>query len=50
MGGVVFGLVVGAILDAGAGYGPVFAMVSLMHVTAFALILLLVPRVEALRR
>ncbi|MBL8179844.1 MAG: MFS transporter [Bryobacterales bacterium] len=47
MGGVVFGLVVGRLLDAGAGYQPVFAMVSLMHVTAFGVILAAIPRVEA---
>jgi ACS family hexuronate transporter-like MFS transporter len=39
MGGVVFNLVVGAMLDAGLGYGPVFAMVSTLHVTAFFVIL-----------
>lgn len=39
MGGVVFGLVVGAMLDAGTGYGPVFALVSLMHPLAFAWLL-----------
>jgi ACS family hexuronate transporter-like MFS transporter len=43
MGGVVFGLVVGWLLDQGAGYGPVFAMVSSMHATAFGIILLTVP-------
>jgi MFS transporter, ACS family, hexuronate transporter len=48
MGGVVFGLLVGWLLDSGAGYGPVFAMVSLMHVTAFGVILVMVPRVERL--
>ena len=49
MGGVVFGLVVGRLLDSGFGYGPVFAMVSLMHVTAFAILLVAIPRVEPLR-
>ena len=39
MGGVVFGLVVGRMLDAGAGYGPVFALVSSMHLLAFAWLL-----------
>jgi len=39
MGGVVFGLVVGRMLDAGTGYGPVFALVSSMHVLAFAWLL-----------
>lgn len=50
MGGVVFGLVVGKLLDAGFGYGPVFAMVSLMHVTAFGVILLAIRRIEPLSR
>ncbi|HYP06843.1 MAG TPA: MFS transporter [Bryobacteraceae bacterium] len=49
MGGVVFGLVVGRLLDSGLGYGPVFAMVSSMHVTAFGILLVAIPRVEALR-
>jgi len=44
MGGVVFNLVVGAMLDAGLGYGPVFAIVSTLHVAAFAVILLTVSR------
>lgn len=48
MGGVVFGLVVGWLLDHGAGYGPVFAIVSLMHLVAFGIVLLTVPRIEPL--
>jgi ACS family hexuronate transporter-like MFS transporter len=40
MGGIVFGLVVGQLLDNGFGYGPVFACVSVLHVIAFILILL----------
>ena len=36
MGGVVFGLVVGYLLDHGYGYGTVFAIVSTLHVVAFA--------------
>ncbi len=48
MGGVVFGLVVGWLLDHGTGYGPVFAIVSLMHVAAFAVVLLTVPRIAPL--
>lgn len=49
MGGVVFGLVVGSLLDSGAGYETVFAMVSLMHVTAFGVILGAIPRIEPLQ-
>lgn len=40
MGGIVFGLVVGTLLDKGFGYGPVFAVVSVLHLIAFAVILL----------
>jgi ACS family hexuronate transporter-like MFS transporter len=39
MGGVVFGLIAGRMLDSGSGYGPVFAAVSTFHVLAFLLIL-----------
>src|SRR5712671_3406803 len=42
MGGVVFNLVVGYLLDHGYGYGPVFAIVSTLHVAAFAVIMLTV--------
>lgn len=48
MGGVVFGLVAGYLLDQGSGYGPVFAMVSSFHVLAFILLLLTIPRVQPL--
>ena len=40
MGGIVFGLVVGQLLDLGFGYGPVFACVSVFHVIGFCVILL----------
>ena len=40
MGGIVFGLVVGQLLDHGFGYGPVFVCVSTLHVIAFCVILL----------
>jgi ACS family hexuronate transporter-like MFS transporter len=46
MGGVVFNLVVGYMLDQGYGYGPVFGIVSTFHVTALAVILLAVRRVR----
>jgi MFS transporter, ACS family, hexuronate transporter len=48
MGGVVFALVVGYLLDHGFGYGVVFAIVSTLHVIAFLVILLTVRRVEPL--
>ena len=48
MGGVVFGLVVGWMLDHGLGYGPVFAMVSVMHLIAFGIVMVTVPRIGPL--
>jgi ACS family hexuronate transporter-like MFS transporter len=39
MGGVVFNLVAGRILDSGLGYGVVFSIVGTFHVIAFAVIL-----------
>jgi ACS family hexuronate transporter-like MFS transporter len=48
MGGVVFGLVVGYLLDHQFGYGVVFAIVSTLHVTAFAVILATVRKVQPL--
>src|SRR5579872_400508 len=38
MGGVVFGLIVGYLLDHGFGYQAVFAMVSTLHLIAFLVI------------
>jgi ACS family hexuronate transporter-like MFS transporter len=48
MGGVVFGELVGYLLDNGFGYGLVFALAGSLHVLAFATICLLIPRVEPL--
>ena len=48
MGGVVFNQIAGRMLDAGTGYGPVFAAVSTFHVLAFGLILLTIRRVQPL--
>jgi ACS family hexuronate transporter-like MFS transporter len=48
IGGVVFNLVVGYLLDNGFGYGTVFGLVSTFHVAAFCLILLTVRRVQSL--
>jgi ACS family hexuronate transporter-like MFS transporter len=48
MGGVVFNLIVGRMLDGGYGYGPVFAIVSTLHVAAFILILLTIREVRPL--
>jgi ACS family hexuronate transporter-like MFS transporter len=49
MGGFVFGLVVGYLLDHGFGYGVVFPIVSTMHVLAFAVILATVREVAPVR-
>jgi MFS transporter, ACS family, hexuronate transporter len=40
IGGVLFGLAVGYLLDHGFAYGPVFGLVSTFHVAAFCVILL----------
>jgi MFS transporter, ACS family, hexuronate transporter len=48
MGGVVFGLIAGRMLDSGSGYGPVFAAVSTFHVIAFLLILVTIREVRPL--
>ena len=48
MGGVVFGLIVGQMLKHGTGYGPVFGIAGSLHVIAFLLILVTVPKVEPL--
>ncbi len=46
MGGVVFSLVAGKLLDSGFGYGLVFAFVGTFHVLAFGLILLTIRNVH----
>jgi ACS family hexuronate transporter-like MFS transporter len=48
MGGVVFGQLVGYLLDHGYGYGLVFALAGSLHVVAFATICLSIPRIEPL--
>jgi MFS transporter, ACS family, hexuronate transporter len=50
MGGVVFNLVVGRILDSGLGYGTVFGIVGTFHVIAFGVILLTIPAIGPLSR
>lgn len=49
MGGVVFNLVAGKLLDSGYGYGPVFAFVSMFHLLAFGLILLTIRKIEPIQ-
>jgi ACS family hexuronate transporter-like MFS transporter len=48
MGGVVFNLIAGRMLDAGFGYGPVFAIVSALHLLAFILLLFTIHEVKPL--
>lgn len=48
MGGVVFNLIAGRLLDGGSGYGPVFAIVSTLHVLAFFLILITIREIRPL--
>jgi ACS family hexuronate transporter-like MFS transporter len=48
MGGIVFGQIVGYMLDHGYSYTPVFAAAATFHVAAFLLILLTVPAVRPL--
>jgi ACS family hexuronate transporter-like MFS transporter len=50
MGGVVFGLVVGYLLDHGYGYSAVFAIVSTLHVIAFLVIVGTVRKVQPVVR
>jgi ACS family hexuronate transporter-like MFS transporter len=46
MGGVVFGQVVGWLLDHGFGYGIVFTLAGSFHVLAFAIICITIPRIQ----
>lgn len=46
LGGVVFGLIVGYLLDHGVSYSPVFVMVSFFHLLGFFLILVTFPEVK----
>ena len=45
MGGLLMNLAAGRLLDAGFTYGDVFAVVGTLHVIAFAVILIAVPRI-----
>jgi ACS family hexuronate transporter-like MFS transporter len=48
MGGVVFGQIVGYLLDHGFGYGVVFTLAGSMHVLAFGIICLAIPTIAPL--
>jgi ACS family hexuronate transporter-like MFS transporter len=49
MGGIVFGQIVGYLLDHGFGYGAVFGIAGIFHVAAFLIIVASVPVVEPLK-
>ena len=48
MGGIVSNLMAGRMLDLGLGYGMVFSIMGMCHVTAFVVILLMIPRIQPL--
>src|SRR4029079_2678850 len=48
MGGLLMNLLAGRLLDMGFGYQTVFYIVGTLHVTAFILILVSVPRIQPL--
>jgi len=43
MGGIVFGQLVGYLLDHGFGYGTVFGIAGTLHIFAFVIILVAIP-------
>jgi len=49
MGGIVFGQLVGYLLDHGFGYGAVFRIAGALHITAFLVILAAIPVVLPLK-
>ena len=48
MGGLIMNLTAGRLLDLGFGYETVFSIVGFLHVTAFLVILGMIPRIERL--
>ena len=46
MGGIVSNLIAGRLLDLGMGYGTVFAIMGMCHVTAFVIIVLAIPTIR----
>ena len=49
LGGVVFGQLVGMLLDGGSGYGVVFAIAGSLHVLAFLLVCVAIPVIGPVR-
>jgi ACS family hexuronate transporter-like MFS transporter len=50
IGGAIFGIVAGSLLDLGFGYGTLFVLVGTFHLIGFLAILLLGGRIQPLRR
>jgi len=48
MGGLLMNLLAGRLLDLGFGYQTVFSIVGVLHVTAFVVILVTIPRIRVL--
>ena len=48
MGGLLMNLIAGRLLDLGFGYQTVFSIVGMLHVTAFGVILLTIPKIRSL--
>jgi ACS family hexuronate transporter-like MFS transporter len=49
MGGVLFGQLVGYLLDHGWGYGPVFGLAGSLHILAFLALCLIIPALSPLK-
>ncbi len=50
MGGLLMNLLAGRLLDLGFGYHTVFSIVGLLHITAFVVILIAIPRITPIVR
>jgi hypothetical protein len=50
MGGIVSNLMAGRLLDLGMGYGTVFAIMGMCHVTAFVVILVAIRNIQPVVR
>ena len=50
MGGLVMNLTAGKLLDAGFGYETVFSIVGFLHVIAFGVILLAIPKIQPVEK
>ena len=49
MGGLIMNLTAGRLLDLGFGYETVFSIVGFLHVIAFVVILIMIPRIQRLQ-